>query len=41
MLGNGELIGELDITWDELLNHGDEPFSEKPISHSRTATNIW
>ncbi|KAG1823705.1 CHAT domain-containing protein [Suillus subaureus] len=27
MLGNGELIGELETTWDELLNHGDEPFN--------------
>jgi hypothetical protein len=28
ILGNGELIGELEATWDELLDHGDEPFSE-------------
>ncbi|KAG1861244.1 CHAT domain-containing protein [Suillus subluteus] len=27
MLGNGELIGELEVTWDELLDHGDEPFN--------------
>ncbi|KAG2131921.1 CHAT domain-containing protein [Suillus cothurnatus] len=26
MLGNGELIGKLQMSWDELLNHGDEPF---------------
>lgn len=26
MLSNGELIGELETTWDELLDHGDEPF---------------
>ncbi|KAG1847676.1 CHAT domain-containing protein [Suillus subalutaceus] len=27
MLGNGEVIGELEVTWDELLDHGDEPFN--------------
>ncbi|KAG1851963.1 CHAT domain-containing protein [Suillus subluteus] len=27
ILGNGEVIGELETTWDELLNHGDEPFN--------------
>ncbi|KAG2363017.1 CHAT domain-containing protein [Suillus spraguei] len=27
ILGNGELIGELKMTWDELLDHGDEPFN--------------
>ncbi|KAG2131922.1 hypothetical protein BD769DRAFT_1774982 [Suillus cothurnatus] len=32
MLGNGELIGKLQISWDELLNHGDEPFD---LSFSR------
>ncbi|KAG1718573.1 uncharacterized protein EDB91DRAFT_1352346 [Suillus paluster] len=26
MLGNGELIGKLEISWGELLGHGDEPF---------------
>ncbi|KAG2131900.1 CHAT domain-containing protein [Suillus cothurnatus] len=26
MLGNGEVIGKLQMSWDELLNHGDEPF---------------
>ncbi|KAG1753662.1 CHAT domain-containing protein [Suillus paluster] len=26
MLGNGELIGKLKMSWDELLGHGDEPF---------------
>jgi tetratricopeptide (TPR) repeat protein len=26
MLGNGEVIGKLQISWDELLDHGDEPF---------------
>ncbi|KAG1775531.1 CHAT domain-containing protein [Suillus placidus] len=26
MLGSGEVIGKLQISWDELLNHGDEPF---------------
>ncbi|KAG1897222.1 uncharacterized protein F5891DRAFT_1192162 [Suillus fuscotomentosus] len=25
-LGSGELIGELQMSWDELLDHGDEPF---------------
>jgi hypothetical protein len=28
MLGSGEVIGKLQISWDELLNHGDEPFGE-------------
>ncbi|KAG1877232.1 CHAT domain-containing protein [Suillus subluteus] len=26
MLGNGEVIGKLQTSWDELLDHGDEPF---------------
>ncbi|KAG1773712.1 CHAT domain-containing protein [Suillus placidus] len=26
MLGNGEVIGKLKMSWDELLDHGDEPF---------------
>ncbi|KAG0704924.1 hypothetical protein DFH29DRAFT_1067749 [Suillus ampliporus] len=26
MLGNGELIGKLETSWDELLRHGNEPF---------------
>ncbi|KAG2344840.1 TPR-like protein [Suillus weaverae] len=26
MLGNGEFIGKLKMSWDELLDHGDEPF---------------
>ncbi|KAG1773740.1 CHAT domain-containing protein [Suillus placidus] len=26
MLGNGEVIGKLQMSWDELLDHGDEPF---------------
>ncbi|KAG1873975.1 CHAT domain-containing protein [Suillus subluteus] len=26
MLGRGEVIGKLKIRWDELLDHGDEPF---------------
>ncbi|KAG2344763.1 TPR-like protein, partial [Suillus weaverae] len=26
MLGNGEIIGKLKMSWDELLDHGDEPF---------------
>ncbi|KAG0698608.1 hypothetical protein DFH29DRAFT_1002692 [Suillus ampliporus] len=28
MLGNGELIGKLETSWDELLRHGNEPFVE-------------
>ncbi|KAG1852528.1 CHAT domain-containing protein [Suillus subluteus] len=27
MLGSGELIGKLQMSWDELLDHGDEPFN--------------
>ncbi|KAG1788963.1 CHAT domain-containing protein [Suillus plorans] len=26
MLGGGEVIGELQVSWDELLDHGDHPF---------------
>ncbi|KAG1753655.1 CHAT domain-containing protein [Suillus paluster] len=26
MLGNGEVIGKLKMSWDELLRHGNEPF---------------
>ncbi|KAG1877227.1 CHAT domain-containing protein [Suillus subluteus] len=26
MLGSGEVIGKLQMSWDELLDHGDEPF---------------
>ncbi|KAG2111741.1 hypothetical protein DEU56DRAFT_919971 [Suillus clintonianus] len=26
MLGNGEVIGKLQTSWDDLLDHGDEPF---------------
>ncbi|KAG2142392.1 hypothetical protein DEU56DRAFT_939794 [Suillus clintonianus] len=26
MLGNGEVIGKLETSWDELLDHGDETF---------------
>ncbi|KAG1775510.1 CHAT domain-containing protein [Suillus placidus] len=26
MLGSGEVVGKLGISWDELLNYGDEPF---------------
>ncbi|KAG1862742.1 CHAT domain-containing protein [Suillus subalutaceus] len=26
MLGNGELVGELEMSWDALLDHGNEPF---------------
>jgi hypothetical protein len=28
MLGSGEVIGKLQVSWDELLDHGDEPFGE-------------
>ncbi|KAG2088911.1 hypothetical protein BD769DRAFT_1396197, partial [Suillus cothurnatus] len=34
MLGSGEVIGKLQMSWDELLNHGDEPF-DLPFSHVR------
>ncbi|KAG1776389.1 CHAT domain-containing protein [Suillus placidus] len=27
MLGSGEVIGKLQLSWDDLLNHGDEPFN--------------
>ncbi|KAG1776668.1 CHAT domain-containing protein [Suillus placidus] len=26
MLGSGEVIGKLEMSWDDLLNYGDEPF---------------
>ncbi|KAG1776392.1 CHAT domain-containing protein [Suillus placidus] len=26
MLGSGEVIGKLELSWDDLLDHGDEPF---------------
>ncbi|KAG1769132.1 CHAT domain-containing protein [Suillus placidus] len=26
MLGNGEVIGKLEMSWDKLLDHGEEPF---------------
>ncbi|KAG1775551.1 CHAT domain-containing protein [Suillus placidus] len=26
MLGNGEVVGKLEMSWDELLDHGEEPF---------------
>jgi hypothetical protein len=28
MLGNGEVVGKLETSWDALLNHGNEPFGE-------------
>jgi hypothetical protein len=28
MLGSGELIRKLKISWDKLLDNGDEPFGE-------------
>jgi hypothetical protein len=28
MLGNGEVLGKLKISWDALLNHENEPFGE-------------
>ena len=28
MLGSGDVIGKLQMSWNELLNHGDEPFGE-------------
>ncbi|KAG2356013.1 hypothetical protein BDR07DRAFT_1613351 [Suillus spraguei] len=27
MLGSGEIIGKLQLSWDELLDYGDEPFN--------------
>ncbi|KAG1771188.1 CHAT domain-containing protein [Suillus placidus] len=27
ILGSGEIIGKLQISWDELFDHGDEPFN--------------
>ncbi|KAG1873965.1 hypothetical protein F4604DRAFT_1925531 [Suillus subluteus] len=33
MLGRGEVIGELQISWDELLDHGDDPFGESLAPH--------
>jgi hypothetical protein len=38
MLGRGEVIGELQMSWDELLNHGDEPFGKQLTSHIHTST---
>jgi hypothetical protein len=34
MLGNGEVVGKLETSWDALLDHGNEPFGESPPSHS-------
>ncbi|KAG1759625.1 CHAT domain-containing protein [Suillus occidentalis] len=42
MLGSGEVIGKLQMSWDELLDHGDEPFDlsfppvrgDPPIPHA-------
>lgn len=28
MLGNGEVVGKLETSWDALLDHRSEPFSE-------------
>jgi hypothetical protein len=28
ILGGGEVIGKVEISWDKLLDHGDEPFGE-------------
>jgi hypothetical protein len=28
MLGNGEVVGKLETSWDALLGHGNEPFGE-------------
>jgi hypothetical protein len=28
MLGSGKVIGKIQTSWDELLDHGDEPFGE-------------
>jgi hypothetical protein len=40
MLGSGEVIGKLQILWDELLNHGNEPFGERlAIIHAHILTS--
>lgn len=31
MLGSGKVIDKLQISWDELLNHGDKPFGFQPV----------
>jgi len=41
MLGGGEVIKKLQTSCDELLSHGDEPFSESLTTfHPRTYTDI-
>jgi hypothetical protein len=40
MLGSGELISKRRMLWDELLNHGGEPFGELFAPHSRIYINI-
>jgi hypothetical protein len=41
MLRSGGVIGELSMSWDELLDHGDELLGERLTPHSScTSTNI-
>ncbi|KAG2078370.1 TPR-like protein [Suillus decipiens] len=42
MLGSGELIGKLQMSWDELLGHGDEPFdlAFPPVRHVRPSLTL-
>ncbi|KAG1737118.1 uncharacterized protein EDB91DRAFT_1347913 [Suillus paluster] len=40
MLGNGEVIGKLAISWDKLLRHGNEPFDDVHPSLTLKATVI-
>ncbi|KAG2125776.1 CHAT domain-containing protein [Suillus clintonianus] len=36
MLGNGEIIAKLQISWNELLDNGDEPFTVRGVMPSLT-----
>jgi len=41
MLGGGEVVKKLQMLCDELLSHGDKPFSESLITfHPCTSTDI-
>lgn len=35
MLGRGEVISKLEMSWHELCKYGDEPFGELSALHSR------
>ncbi|KAG1747306.1 hypothetical protein EDB19DRAFT_1826071 [Suillus lakei] len=41
MLGNGEVIGKLQTSWDELLDHGDEPFGHARFAKYVTSKSIF